>query len=167
MDYKTLILVGIVIFLFLWLTRPKTQERMNTSEYTSDTTTTDDLDDDYMTSLSTISLEQSDEVKIKIYDTVTEVRNDVKKLIELVSRNKEATELAKEIIDLTDEILIADEYDPEMETKPSEVDGSIRGLTDSIRNYGYKIQKVTTDSGIYDMGIVIESNAKRIMRMYS
>ena len=166
MDIKTLIFLFAIIGVFYILTRT-TKERMTSSEYTSDSVVVevDNTGDDYMTSLSTISLEQSDKVKHKIYDTTMAIRSDTTKLSRFALNNR-ARELVQGIIDQTDSILIADEYTPEMETVPHEEDGSIYFLADSIRNLGYKLQKVTTDAGIYDMGIVIESNGKQLAKMY-
>ena len=165
MNHKTLIFLFIIIGFFLFLSLRQTKEKMTTTEYTTDVVDSENTGDDYMTSLSTISLEQSDKVKHKIYNTTLAIRGDAKKLTYLI-KNKTALELVKNIIEQTDNILITDEYDPEMETLPSIADGSIYFLADSIRNLGYKLQKVTTDSGIYDMGIVIESNAKQLVKMY-
>jgi hypothetical protein len=166
MNNKTLFFLIAVIGVFYILTRTR-KERMTTSEYTSDSDAIDveNTGDDYMTSLSTISLEQSDKVKRKIYNTTMAIRSDTTKLA-LFPLNDRARELVQEIIDQTDSILIADEYTPEMETVPHEEDGSIYFLANSIRNLGYKLQKVTTDAGIYDMGIVIESNGKQLAKMY-
>ena len=135
---------------------------------TTTTTTTDmtETDDDYMTSLSTISLEQSDIVKLKIYNTVNAIRSYTKTLSQRPDLKNGSDILINEIIDFTDEILISDEYDAEMETKPSRSDDSTYMLADRIRELGYKLQQVTTDSGIYDMGISIESNGKQLAIMH-
>jgi hypothetical protein len=168
MNNKTLfMMIVIIIFLcFIVYKQNRINEKMTTDTSTDDVIDSENTGDDYMTSLSTISLEQSDDVKIKIYNTVSAIRDYTKKLSNHKQLKNGSKILIDEIIDFTDEILIADEYDPEMETKPSIVDGSAYLLADRIRELGYKLQKVTTDSGIYDMGISIESNGKQLALMH-
>lgn len=149
-------------------------------EYATDTTdTTDDDDDDVTATLDfdsgtsgvSISLEQSDEVKEKVYDIVMEIRSNAKRLensqnisrVKHLYKDGQMNKWLEDIFTLTDEIMIEDEYQPEEEEKPSQTSNNMFLMAQAIRGYGYMLQNVTTDAGIYDMGILIESRGTQLM----